>query len=51
MYRVSQKKYGVANLQYFKNGAIYQCYILRHGKYNLHLDVCKVSTQYDKGNL
>ena len=47
--RVSQKKYGVANYQYFVNGAIYQYNILRQGKYNFYLGVCKVSIQYVKG--
>ncbi len=31
---VSEKKYGVEKWQYFMNGAIYQCSILRHGNYN-----------------
>ncbi len=29
---------------------IYQCNILRHGKYILSLGVCKVSIYYVKGN-
>ena len=41
-----KKKDGVANYQYFMNSAIYQCDILRHGKYNFHLGVCKVSIQH-----
>ncbi len=41
-----KKKAGVANYQYFMNSAIYQCDILRHGKYNFHLGVCKVSIQH-----
>ena len=31
-YTGCRKKYGTANYQYFMNGAIYQCNILRHGK-------------------
>ncbi len=37
-----KKEHGVANLQYFLNGAIQQCNILRHNKYNFHLDVHEV---------
>ncbi len=46
MYRVSQKKLWCRKLKYFTNGAIYQCNISRHGTYNFHLGVCKVSIQY-----
>ncbi len=50
--RVSKKKYGVKKLQYFANGATYQCNTLRHGTtYNLYLGVCKVSIQCIKGNV
>ncbi len=37
-------------LQYFTNGAIYHCDILRHGTYNFHLCMGKISIQYIKGN-
>ncbi len=50
MYRVFQKvQYRKFTL--FTNGAISQSDILRHDKYNLHLDVSEVSISYVKGNL
>ena len=51
MYWVSQKKVWCRKLQYFTNGATYQCNILRHGTCNFYLGVCKVSIQYVKGNV
>ncbi len=41
---VSEKKYGVADYQYFMNGNTQQYHIFRHDKYNFHLVVCEVST-------
>ena len=45
------KKVRCRKLQYFSNIALYQCNILTHCTCNFHLDVCKVSIQYVKGNL
>ena len=40
---VSEKKYGVADYQYFKNGETQQCDIFRLNKYNHCLVECEVS--------
>ena len=47
---VSEKKYGVADYQYFKNGNTQQCNIFRHNKYNFWLLVYEISTTYVKRN-
>ncbi len=47
---MSQKKYGVADYQYFEIGNIQQCNNFRHNKYNLYVVVCEISTPYVKRN-
>ena len=49
-YWVSQKKYGVADYRYFKNGNTQQCNIFRHNEYNFCLVGCEISTPYVKHN-
>ena len=48
---VSEKKYGVADSWYFKNGNTQHCNILWHNKYSFCLVVCKASTPHVKYNL
>ena len=43
---VSEKKYGVADYQYFENGKTQQCDIFRLITYNLCLVGCEVLTPY-----
>ncbi len=50
MYQGSQKKYGVADYWYFKNGNTQQCNIFRNNKYNLCLVVCEILISYVKRN-
>ena len=47
---VSEKKYGVVDYPYFKNGNIQQCKILRNITYNFCLVVCEISTPCVKRN-
>ena len=47
----AQKKVRWVKLQYLDNGAIPQCNILKHDKYNFYQGVCEVSTPYVKGDL
>ncbi len=47
---VSEKKYGVADYQYFKNGETQQCCIFRPNKYYMYLLVCEIATAYVKLN-
>ena len=50
MYRVSPKKYGAVDYQYFKNGNTQQCKIYRHDKYIFRLVVCEILAIYVKCN-
>ena len=43
---VSEKKYSIADYQYFENGKTKQCDIFRAIKYKLYLVEYKVSTLY-----
>ncbi len=48
---VSEKKYGVADYQYFQNGNTQQCNIFRHNKYNIRLVVCEISISLIMSNV
>ncbi len=41
---VSEKKYGVADPRYLRNGNTKKYGIFRSNKYNIHLVACEIST-------
>ncbi len=48
---VSEKRYGIADYWYLKNGNTQQCNVFRNNKYNVvYLVVCEVSAPYIKHN-
>ena len=46
-----EKKYGVADYNYFKNNNTQQCNSFRQNIYNFDLVVCEVATPFVKRNL
>ena len=41
---IIRKKYGVADIRYFKNGKTQRCDIFSYNKYSFCLVVCEIST-------